>query len=228
MRWLVVLFAACSPYDPQLPAQPFLCGSTEPKCPDGYTCVASGTQLVCATTTPMDNIDGSIPPGNCAKPVTGMLASWDFTAAPGSQQSTGPLTMATGLVAGPVSRSPALMPSDGTNSINASNWPTSGSIDPASYFTLTLTPPAGCAMDITSMALDIKSSGTGPTSAAIATSADTFSHTSSASTTAPSTPTLTVSNQAGAVEIRIYGFAAQAATGTMRIENQLGVTGSLH
>ena len=33
--------AACSPYSPNLPAEPFLCGSADPKCPDGYTC--SGT-----------------------------------------------------------------------------------------------------------------------------------------------------------------------------------------
>ena len=31
-------FAACTPYDPTLPAQPFLCGQMEPKCPDGYSC----------------------------------------------------------------------------------------------------------------------------------------------------------------------------------------------
>ncbi|HEX4423076.1 MAG TPA: hypothetical protein VH165_34400 [Kofleriaceae bacterium] len=46
---LVVLAATgCSPYDPSLPATPFLCGTTEPKCPDGYRCVADGTRMVCA------------------------------------------------------------------------------------------------------------------------------------------------------------------------------------
>src|SRR4051812_31978407 len=29
---------ACTPYDPTLPAQPFLCGQSDPKCPDGFTC----------------------------------------------------------------------------------------------------------------------------------------------------------------------------------------------
>jgi hypothetical protein len=32
------LFGACSPYDPDLGAAPFLCGDAEPRCPDGYTC----------------------------------------------------------------------------------------------------------------------------------------------------------------------------------------------
>jgi hypothetical protein len=47
----LVLLAAtgCSPYDPSLPATPFLCGTTEPQCPDGYRCVADGTRMVCAS-----------------------------------------------------------------------------------------------------------------------------------------------------------------------------------
>jgi hypothetical protein len=31
---------ACTSYDPSLPDEPFLCGAQEPRCPDGYTCVA--------------------------------------------------------------------------------------------------------------------------------------------------------------------------------------------
>lgn len=44
----VALAAACSSYDPQLPRQPFLCGSDEPRCPDGYTCMTDGSnRMVC-------------------------------------------------------------------------------------------------------------------------------------------------------------------------------------
>jgi hypothetical protein len=39
---LVAGGGACSPYDPQLPSQPFRCNATEPKCPDGYACVDLG------------------------------------------------------------------------------------------------------------------------------------------------------------------------------------------
>ncbi|HUJ57183.1 MAG TPA: hypothetical protein VLX92_01760 [Kofleriaceae bacterium] len=42
-------FAACSPYAPNLGNEPFLCGSADPKCPDGYTCEANGTQMVCVS-----------------------------------------------------------------------------------------------------------------------------------------------------------------------------------
>ncbi len=33
------LLAACNPYDPDLGEQPFRCGTSEPFCPEGYTCV---------------------------------------------------------------------------------------------------------------------------------------------------------------------------------------------
>jgi hypothetical protein len=39
---------ACSPYDPSLPDEPFLCGDEEPRCPDGYTCVTGpADEMVC-------------------------------------------------------------------------------------------------------------------------------------------------------------------------------------
>jgi hypothetical protein len=34
---LLAALAACSTYDPNLGAAPFLCGTDEPRCPDGYT-----------------------------------------------------------------------------------------------------------------------------------------------------------------------------------------------
>lgn len=39
--------AACNPYDPDLGARPFKCGTSEPRCPDGYTCNGTGTTAVC-------------------------------------------------------------------------------------------------------------------------------------------------------------------------------------
>ena len=35
-------------------------------------------------------------------------------------------------------------------------------------------------------------------------------------------------NASGQVELRIFGFGATATTGTMRVENQLTITGSVH
>jgi len=36
---VAALVAACNPYDPDLGNAPFRCGTSEPRCPDGYTCV---------------------------------------------------------------------------------------------------------------------------------------------------------------------------------------------
>jgi hypothetical protein len=46
---LLILAASCSPYDPSLPSRPFRCGDQEPRCPDGYTCVAQASgPMVCS------------------------------------------------------------------------------------------------------------------------------------------------------------------------------------
>lgn len=47
---LVTLAVACSPYSPDLPIAPFLCGASAPVCPDGFTCQPSGTQMICVDT----------------------------------------------------------------------------------------------------------------------------------------------------------------------------------
>jgi hypothetical protein len=46
---LIALSAACSPYSPDLGAAPFVCGSGDPRCPDGYDCVPAGSSatMVC-------------------------------------------------------------------------------------------------------------------------------------------------------------------------------------
>jgi len=39
------LLAACNPYAPDLGNAPFRCGTTEPRCPDGYACKAYSADL---------------------------------------------------------------------------------------------------------------------------------------------------------------------------------------
>ncbi len=75
MRQLLLLaslasFGACSPYSPTLPEEPFLCGTMDPKCPDGYTCTGTDSmnRPVCMSTdgsgTPP--VDGHISGFQCA------------------------------------------------------------------------------------------------------------------------------------------------------------------
>ena len=43
----VVAATGCTPYDPDLGAEPFLCGADDPRCPDGYVCVTRVGEQVC-------------------------------------------------------------------------------------------------------------------------------------------------------------------------------------
>jgi len=157
-----------------------------------------------------------------------MVASWSFVGEPGSQTMTAAATMASGVTAGPVSRSAALVVASGVGSINSSGWATTSSLDSTKYYTFSVTPPAGCVLDLSSLAIDAKSSSTGPTLAVVATSADSFGQTASVSTSAASTGNLSVAGASGMVELRVFGYSAPSTGGTMRIQNTLSLTGSVH
>jgi hypothetical protein len=43
LAFLLLAAGACSPYSPDLGVAPFLCGDMDPKCPDGYQCMANGS-----------------------------------------------------------------------------------------------------------------------------------------------------------------------------------------
>ncbi len=47
---LFTTLAACGAYSPNLPPDPFVCGDSDPKCPDGFACVQSGSQMLCMST----------------------------------------------------------------------------------------------------------------------------------------------------------------------------------
>ena len=165
------------------------------------------------------------PSNPCA--YSGVLATWSLSGQPGTETSAAAASSASGVTAAPLQRATALTAASGTGSMNSSSWPTAAQLDATKYYSVAITPPTGCAMNVSSIALDMKASSTGPASAAVATSADSFAQTASASPNAVSSPTLTVSGASGTVEIRIYGYAATGASGTMRVQNTLTVSGSL-
>jgi hypothetical protein len=224
---LAAASGACTPYDPQLTSTPFLCGTTDPKCPDGYTCVTSAGKSVCTTDSPTTPTDGPPHSGNCTMPFSGVLATWSLAGATGSQTSTSAGTTAPGVTAMPLTRAPALIAATGTGSMNSTNWPLGPALDPMSYYTIAVSPPAGCNLSVSSLVADIKSSNTGPASAAAGTSADSYAATSPVATNAPSTPTLSATITSGNLEIRIFGYGATMTSGTMRVQNDLSVMGSI-
>jgi hypothetical protein len=61
---LFLLATGCSAYDPNLGSTPFLCGTEDPRCPDGYACQSDGSgRMVCVQGG--NGVDGSMP-GMCA------------------------------------------------------------------------------------------------------------------------------------------------------------------
>jgi hypothetical protein len=178
------------------------------------------------TSTPMPDSSGQ--PATCTQPFSGTLASWTFTTEAGSQTMTPVYTKAAGITAGAVMRSAGLTAVSGTGSINSSNWPTSAQRDVTKYYTLNIAPPAGCTMTITAANVDALASGTGPVMAVVSTSADSYAQTAAASTTTASVvPVTGVANQSGMIELRVYGYAAGATGGTLRLKTTLSLTGSL-
>jgi hypothetical protein len=64
LAFLLLAVAACTPFDPDLGDHPFKCGSSDPKCPDGYTC---GADNVCSRGAGGDDgVDASNPGFICA------------------------------------------------------------------------------------------------------------------------------------------------------------------
>ena len=163
----------------------------------------------------------------CPAVFKGTLLTFDFTGEPGSQASTAPVTAAGGLTAGSISRV-GVAANAGSNSINATGWTTASSPDGSRYYTFTLTPHPKCALDISSVSLDTSSSGTGPINGAIATSDDAFAAAAAFNTGVLTSVNVTVSKSGKAVEIRVYGFNASMAVGTMRIQSKLTVSGALN
>jgi hypothetical protein len=72
MRLQLVCFAlsaaaaACSPFNPDLGDVPYLCGTEEPQCPEGYTCTENGGRMVCLSPEGMLPIDAAVPTFVCA------------------------------------------------------------------------------------------------------------------------------------------------------------------
>jgi hypothetical protein len=162
----------------------------------------------------------------CPDTITGTLAIYDLSSLSGISTSAPATSTATGITAAAITRSSILKPESASGAINSSNW-SLGTLDSTRYYTFTITPPAMCTMAITGVYLDTASSLTGPANGDVATSADSFTSTSSFTPGSAGTVTVSVTGAMGAIEVRVYGYNATASGGTMRIENTMTVSGSL-
>jgi hypothetical protein len=159
---------------------------------------------------------------------TGTLVTYVLTSESGSEASAPATTSTTGVTGGLLTRSSTLTAASGAGSINSSSWGTGATFSATKYYTFTVTPAAGCSVSLTKLALDVKASATGPTKGDVATSADAFG-THTAAFTGTSTPAVTLTaSGTGAIEVRIYGYAASASGGTFRIQNTITLSGTIN
>jgi hypothetical protein len=161
---------------------------------------------------------------------TGPLLAFDLGQAMGAQVDLLPAAKAAGLSATALRRSGVVTVAS-NHAMNASDWP-SGSLDVARHFAFTVTPPAGCAFTAATLSVDLKASATGPTSAAVGTSADGFGALQSVPVSTAGGPVVVPvlgggGKAGGVVEVRIFGFAASSSAGTLRLQGTLALTGSI-
>ena len=108
----------------------------------------------------------------------------------------------------------------GTNAndrYNANSWNTT-TLDPTGYFEWTLTPNGGYEIDYTDLTFVAQASGTGPTSFAFRTSADTFTGDIGTPTATGATIDLSAfQNVTTAMTFRLYGWNASGSAGTYSV-----------
>ncbi|HEX8269891.1 MAG TPA: choice-of-anchor D domain-containing protein [Flavobacterium sp.] len=125
------------------------------------------------------------------------------------------------LVVSGIGRGTGISGSAANDRYNASGWNTP-TIDLNDYFEFTLTPNAGYKIDFTSFVYTGQASGTGPTTVVFRSSVDGYSSNISTATVTGTTINLAAAayqNITSAITFRIYGYAANASTGTFSIND---------
>ena len=167
------------------------------------------------------------------------LVTYDFTSQPGDQASTNPSSTAANMFASAITRGTGVTASAASNTMSSNNW-TTGTIDLNDYYELTLTPLGGYALDLDNLNFRERRSNTGIRNFEVRTSLDGYSA-SYFSTAVPDdnlernqtfTFPAAFSSITSAITIRIYGYNAEAATGTWQLRNNsttnnFSITGSV-
>jgi hypothetical protein len=153
---------------------------------------------------------------------------YTFTGSLGSQASEPADSQPVGALFADITRGAGLTPNAGADSINSVGF-TTGGLDPTEYYQFIATPDASYAMDLTSLEFSERRSATGIHAFEIRSSLDGF--TASLYTFAVPDDTLTRRHNVAlgaafqdlmsAVTFRVYGYLAEAGTGSWR----LGIAG---
>jgi hypothetical protein len=196
--------------------------TTQPQTDDG-----GGADVAAAAMDGGASLDGApmVDAGPCS--FAGTLASFDLTSLSGVHTSVG-ASSTSGAVTASALESVGITGVSSSGAINASGWPAGGA-DATKYYAFRVTPPAGCKLSATTLSIDLKASSSGPASAGVATSVDAFASLAAAPISGAAVPVTLVNanNLSNALELRVYGFGAASATGTLRLEKTLSLSGSL-
>ncbi len=195
--------------------------TTPEQCDDGNNDPSDGCSATC-TVEPGFTCDNSQIPSVCT---VAILAQFTFTGALGSEVTRTAET-ANGITAPVMSRS-GVAPSAAAGAFSANGWSQSSTLDTGDFFSFTITPNTGGTTSLTRFAFDEKRSSSGPLQWVLRSSLDNFTS-NLASAILPDDDLLRsqsfalpaaflgVSTQ---IEFRIFGFDADLAAGTWRIDN---------
>ncbi len=155
-----------------------------------------------------------------------VLANWDMTGESGSQASVA--GTGTGVSALDVTRGAGLVASSASNSISASGW----TGEPTDYFSFGFTVGAGKSVNLSTLSIGTRASGTGPGTIGLYSSTDNFSTTLATITQGNGTFVNSVislsslTSLTGTVEFRLMAIGTNSAnggttssSGTLRITN---------
>lgn len=155
--------------------------------------------------------------------------TFGFDGATGDESSLGPDSQPASLTVSAMTRGAGLLPSSSAGTFSAKGWTTGSAVDLEDYFTFSVSPASGCTLTLTKLVLDERRSGSGITHWSVRSSLDGFNSDLAAfavpdnsDTRADQTialPAADFTGLAAPVEFRIYGYGAESAAGTWRIDN---------
>lgn len=167
-----------------------------------------------------------------------LVSSYNFAGAPGDQVFTAPTSVITGLTASNLTRGSGVSANAGAGSINSNSWTTGNSPDVNDYYQFAITVGANYELTLDNLTFSETRSGTGIRNFTLRSSTDSFSTFSTLATidvpdntsTRPhdiSLSSLGTLLEGTTVTFRLYGYAAEAATGTWRLTPAVNVYGTV-
>ena len=154
------------------------------------------------------------------------IVLYSFTGSAGNEVTLPPDAQPTNATASDISRGSGVSGSASGGTFSSSGWST-GALLTVDYYEITLTPSSGFALNLTSLVFDERRSGTGIRDWEVRSSLDSYGASLGGGNVPDNTSTRTqtvtlgasFTGLASAVTFRIYGYNAEAAGGTWRVDN---------